>query len=72
MVLQKARSALQEREEQLREGEQEREREREMREKTIRELRMSLQTKEQLAEVRHTQTTQYIHCKQSCGSTECL
>ena len=53
-VLDQARSALQEREEQLREGEQEREREKEEREKTIRQLTTSLQTKDQLLEVRHT------------------
>ncbi|XP_044056839.1 myomegalin isoform X2 [Siniperca chuatsi] len=50
LALEKARSVLQEREEQLREGEQERQREDEKREKTIRELKTSLLTKEQLIE----------------------
>uniref|UniRef100_A0A3B4ZTJ2 Myomegalin-like n=1 Tax=Stegastes partitus TaxID=144197 RepID=A0A3B4ZTJ2_9TELE len=48
LALEKARSTLQDREEQLREGKQERQREKEDREKTIRDLKMSLQTKEQL------------------------
>lgn len=51
LALEKARSALQEREEQLREGKEERQREDEERERTIRELKMSLLTKEQLIEV---------------------
>lgn len=55
LALEKARFALQEREEQLREAERERQREREERERTIRELKTSLQTKEQLLEVRHDQ-----------------
>ncbi|XP_035509259.1 myomegalin-like [Morone saxatilis] len=50
LALEKARSALQEREEQLREREQERQRRDEEREKTIRKLRTSLLTKEQLIE----------------------
>ncbi|XP_045906342.1 myomegalin isoform X2 [Micropterus dolomieu] len=50
LALEKARSALQEREEQLREGKEERQREDEERERTIRELKMSLLTKEQLIE----------------------
>ncbi|KAM8744919.1 myomegalin isoform 2-T2 [Acanthopagrus schlegelii] len=50
LALEKARSALQEREEQLKEAEQERRRQDEEREKTIRELRTSLLTKEQLIE----------------------
>lgn len=54
LALEKARSALQEREEQLREGEQARRQQDEEREATIRELRASLLTKEQLVEVRHT------------------
>ncbi|XP_039983654.1 LOW QUALITY PROTEIN: myomegalin [Xiphias gladius] len=49
-ALGKARSALQERGEQLREDELERQREKEEREKTIRELKTSLQTKERLVE----------------------
>lgn len=53
LALEKARSALQEREEQLKEAEQERQRQDEERETTIRELRTSLLTKEQLIEVRH-------------------
>lgn len=56
LALEKARSVLQEREEQLREGEQERQRQEEEREATIRELRTSLLTKEQLIEVRDTPT----------------
>ncbi|XP_070764419.1 myomegalin [Enoplosus armatus] len=50
LALDQARSALQEREEQLRESEQERQRRDEEREKTIRELKTSLWTKEQLIE----------------------
>lgn len=60
LALEKARSALQEREEQLREGERERQREKEEREKIISELKASLKTKEQLVEVGHNQTV----CKQ--------
>lgn len=56
LALEKARSVLQEREEQLREGEQERQQQEEEREATIRELRTSLLTKEQLIEVRDTPT----------------
>lgn len=56
LALEKARSALQEREEQLRDGEQERQRQDEETERTVRELRTSLLTKEQLIEVRHTPT----------------
>lgn len=52
LALEKARSALQEREELLRDGKQERERQDEETERTIGELRTSLQTKEQLIEVR--------------------
>uniref|UniRef100_A0A3Q1FTM0 Myomegalin-like n=1 Tax=Acanthochromis polyacanthus TaxID=80966 RepID=A0A3Q1FTM0_9TELE len=48
LALENARSALQDRDEQLREGKQDRQREKEEREMTIRELKMSLQTKEQL------------------------
>ncbi|KAM7387802.1 hypothetical protein PAMP_024015 [Pampus punctatissimus] len=48
LALEKARSVLQEREEQLSSSEQKRQREEEQREKTIRELKTSLQTKEQL------------------------
>ncbi|XP_041790654.1 myomegalin isoform X2 [Chelmon rostratus] len=50
LALEKARSALQEREEQLRDGEQERQRQDEETERTVRELRTSLLTKEQLIE----------------------
>ncbi|KAM6938463.1 myomegalin isoform 6-T6 [Lycodopsis pacificus] len=50
LALETARSALQEREEQRREAEGERERQDEERERTIRELRTSLLTKEQLVE----------------------
>ncbi|XP_073333371.1 myomegalin isoform X2 [Pagrus major] len=50
LALETARSALQEREEQLKEAEQERLRQDEEREKTIRELKTSLLTKEQLIE----------------------
>ncbi|XP_056233549.1 myomegalin isoform X3 [Seriola aureovittata] len=50
LALENARSAMQEREEQLRMDEEEKEREKEEREKTIRELKTSLQTKEQLVE----------------------
>ena len=57
LALEKARSALQDREEQLKEGEQERRRQDEDREKTIRELETSLQTKERLMEVRNTTCT---------------
>ncbi|XP_035799766.2 myomegalin isoform X5 [Amphiprion ocellaris] len=48
LALENAQSALQDRDEQLREGKQDRQREKEEREKTIRELKMSLQTKEHL------------------------
>ncbi|XP_055779300.1 myomegalin-like isoform X2 [Salvelinus fontinalis] len=48
LVLEKARSELQRKEEQLKEKKGERRREEEEREKSIRELRTSLQTKEQL------------------------
>ncbi|KAI9523941.1 hypothetical protein NQZ68_022574 [Dissostichus eleginoides] len=48
LALEKARSALQEREEKLKEGEQERQRQEEERQKTLTELRTALQTKEQL------------------------
>ncbi|CAK6982318.1 myomegalin [Scomber scombrus] len=48
LALENARSALQEREEQLINGERERQREEEETQKIIRELQMSLQTKEQL------------------------
>lgn len=57
LALETARSALQEREEQRREAEGERERQDEERERTIRELRTSLLTKEQLVEVRQLKTT---------------
>lgn len=60
LALEKAQSALREREEQLREGKQERQRQDEEREKTIRELRTSLLTKEQLIEVRHSQTVKQL------------
>ncbi|XP_065811624.1 myomegalin isoform X2 [Labrus bergylta] len=50
LALETARSALQEREEQLREREQERQSEDEERERTIRELKTSLLSKEQLIE----------------------
>ncbi|KAK5930326.1 hypothetical protein CgunFtcFv8_026569 [Champsocephalus gunnari] len=48
LALEKARSALQEREEKLKEGEQERQRQEEERQKTLTGLRTALQTKEQL------------------------
>ncbi|XP_069009006.1 myomegalin isoform X2 [Embiotoca jacksoni] len=48
LALETTRSALQEREEQLREGEEERRREREDTERSVGELRTSLETKEQL------------------------
>uniref|UniRef100_A0A4W5RHN8 Si:ch211-242b18.1 n=1 Tax=Hucho hucho TaxID=62062 RepID=A0A4W5RHN8_9TELE len=50
LVLEKARSELQRKEEQLKEKKGERQREEEEREKSIRELRTSLQTKEQLVQ----------------------
>ncbi|KAM3620473.1 uncharacterized protein V6R79_024077 [Siganus canaliculatus] len=50
LALEKAQSALQEREERLREGERERQRRDKERETTIRELKTSLMTKEQLIE----------------------
>uniref|UniRef100_A0A3P8UIP4 Si:ch211-242b18.1 n=1 Tax=Cynoglossus semilaevis TaxID=244447 RepID=A0A3P8UIP4_CYNSE len=50
MALEKTRKSLQEKEAQLRESEWQIQREREEREKSIRELRTSLQTKEQLLE----------------------
>ncbi|XP_071005980.1 myomegalin-like isoform X5 [Oncorhynchus clarkii lewisi] len=50
LVLEKARSELQRKEEQLKEKKGERRREEEEREKSIRELRTSLQTKEQLVQ----------------------
>lgn len=53
LALEKARLALQEREEKLREGEQQRQREKEEQEKTMRELKTCLKAKEQLVEVRH-------------------
>lgn len=53
LALETARLALQEREELLREGEQQRQREKEERDKTIRELKTCLKTKQQLVEVRH-------------------
>ena len=56
MALEKARSEVLERREQQREKEGERLREEEERERTIRELRTSLQTKDQLVQVRHTHT----------------
>lgn len=55
MALEKTRKSLQEKEAQLRESEWQIQREREEKEKSIRELRTSLQTKEQLLEVRPTQ-----------------
>lgn len=55
-MLEKARSELQRKEEQLKEKKGERRREEEEREKSIRELRTSLQTKEQLVQVRNRQT----------------
>lgn len=54
LALEEARSALQEREEQRREAQGERARQEEESERTIRELRTSLQTKGQLIEVRHS------------------
>lgn len=55
LALQKVRSALQEKDEQLRESEHERLREKEERERTAGELRTFLQIKEQLVEVRCSQ-----------------
>ncbi|XP_074523720.1 myomegalin isoform X2 [Halichoeres trimaculatus] len=50
LALEKARSSLQEQEEQLREQEQQRQREEEQRQRTVRELKASLLSKQQLIE----------------------
>lgn len=61
-MLEKARSELRRKEDQLKEKKGERRREEEEREKSIRELRTSLQTKEQLVQVRNRHTlTHPIH-----------
>lgn len=67
-ALDKARTALQQREEQLREGEHRTQVEKEDRDKTIQELKICLEAKAQQLEVRHSN----IHCQyeatQSNGS----
>uniref|UniRef100_A0A1A8PKC6 Phosphodiesterase 4D interacting protein n=1 Tax=Nothobranchius rachovii TaxID=451742 RepID=A0A1A8PKC6_9TELE len=68
LVLQKVRSALQEKEEQLRQNQEERRREEEVMERTIKELRTSLQTKDRVLEVRTTRAgLVWTETRPACG-----